>query len=137
MRMFGFVAIGASTLLAGCTMDNRPSVSAATESARAEADLAAELSGRQAGPAQQCVQLTALRGNRGIGQDVILFEGVGGRVYVNRPSGGCRLRSGQTLVTRTPSGRLCSGDIAQVVDVPSGPVGSCTLGDFVPYERRN
>ena len=137
MKMFGFAVIGASTLLAGCTMDDRPSASAAAESARAESELAAELSGRQAGPAQACVQLRELRGNRGVGEGVVLFEGVGGRVYVNRPAGGCRLRTGEALVVRTPTGRLCRGDITQVVDVPSGPVGSCTLGDFVPYERRN
>jgi hypothetical protein len=59
----------------------------------------------------------------------------GSRVYVNHPSGGCsRLNDGFALVTRTPSTRLCRGDIAQVVDMHNGfTVGSCTLGDFVPY----
>ena len=135
MKMFGFVAVGTAALLAGCTMEDRPSAAAVAESARAEAALAEELRGRQSGPPQQCVQLTALRGNRGIGPDIVLFQGVGGRVYVNRPAGGCRLRTGETLVTRTPTGRLCRGDIAQVVDLPTGPIGSCTLGEFVPYER--
>ena len=135
MRTSTFFAIGTAALLAGCTMDDRPSAAAAAESARAEAQLADELRGRQPGPPQSCVQLTELRGNRGIGPDIVLFEGAGDRVYVNRPAGGCRLRTGETLVTRTPSSRLCRSDIVQVVNVPTGPVGSCTLGEFVPYER--
>ena len=135
MKTIAFVATGAAALLAGCTMDDRPTAATADEAARAQAQLAQELRGRQAGEPQACVQLTQLRGSRGIGSDVVLFEGVGGRVYVNRPASGCRLRASETLVTRTPTGRLCSGDIAQVVDVPTGPVGSCTLGAFVPYDR--
>jgi hypothetical protein len=134
MRTIAFVATGTAALLAGCTMEDRPSDSTRVEAARAEAQLAEELRGRQAGQPQACVQLTQLRGSRGIGPDVVLFEGIGGRVYVNRPAGGCRLRRSETLVTRTPTGRLCSGDVAQVVDVPTGPVGSCTLGPFVPYD---
>ena len=31
---------------------------------------------------------------------------------------------------------MCSGDIATVADLRTGmTVGSCTLGDFVPYTR--
>ena len=134
MKMFGFAAIGTAALLCGCTMDDRP---AAAESARAEAQLADALRGRQPGPPQVCVQLRELGANRGVGPNVVLFEGSGSRVYVNRPAGGCRLRSGEALVVRTPTGRLCSGDIAQVVDMPAGRVGSCTLGEFVPYDRRD
>ena len=38
------------------------------------------------------------------------------------------------LVTRTSGTGLCSGDIARVVDVSNGiTVGSCALGEFVPY----
>ena len=135
MIKIAFVAIAMATLLAGCTMDGRPSAATQSEALQAQAQLAEELSGRQAGPPQACVQLTQLRGNRGIGSEVVLFEGVGDRVYVNRPAGGCRLRIGETLVTRTPSNRLCRGDIVQIVNVPTGPVGSCTLGEFVPYDR--
>lgn len=135
MKISALVAVGTVAMLAGCTMDDRPSAATQAEAVRAQAQLAEELRGRQAGTPQACVSLTQLRGSRGIGPDVVLFEGVGGRVYVNRPAGGCRVRTGETLVTRTPTGRLCSGDIAQVVDMPTGPVGSCTLGEFVPYER--
>ena len=49
------------------------------------------------------------------------------------------LRSGPaaTRFTRTPSGQLCRGDIAQAVDRTANfPAGSCSFGDFVPYTRR-
>ena len=135
MIKIAFVAIGTAALLAGCTMEGRPTAATEAEALQAQAQLAEELRGRQAGPPQACVQLTQLGGNRGIGPDIILFGGVGDRVYVNRSAGGCRLRTGETLVTRTPSSRLCRGDIVHIVNVPTGPVGSCTLGEFVPYDR--
>ena len=41
---------------------------------------------------------------------------------------------GPWLVTRDSIGQLCNGDIAQVVDTMSGSnVGTCVMGDFVPY----
>ncbi|MDQ8756992.1 hypothetical protein RCO27_12210 [Sphingosinicella sp. LHD-64] len=104
-----------------------------------EVDKAAEaLAGRTAGTPVSCVNLRDLRGNRSIGDGAILFEGAGNIAYVNRPAGGCPdLGAGRTLVTRTPSGQLCRGDIARVVDLTSGvEYGSCGLGDFVPYSRR-
>ena len=58
-------------------------------------------------------------------------------VYRNDFRGGScdRLGGGSyALVTRSTSTSLCSGDIAQVVDTANGfTVGSCVLGDFVPF----
>ncbi len=118
-------------LVAGCGGEE------GVQSSRAADSAAEALAGRTAGAPVACVNLRDLRGNRSVGDGAILFEGPGGMVYVNRPAGGCPdLNAGRTLVTRTPSGRLCSGDIARVVDPVNGiEYGSCGLAEFVPYRR--
>ena len=119
-------------LATGCVADEPVELSPAARSRLDEA-----VAGRTAGPPLACVPQRELRGNRSLGEDVILFEGPGDTVYVNRPSGGCaRLDIGRALVTRTISSQLCRGDIATVVDPVNGiEWGACTLGDFVPYRR--
>ena len=102
-----------------------------------QAELDAALSGRTAGDPVSCVNQRDLRGSRTIGEGVMLFEGVGGVVWVNRPPGGCpALRFGRAFRTTTPSDRLCRGDIMTVFDPTSGiDFAGCSIGDFVPYRR--
>jgi hypothetical protein len=60
----------------------------------------------------------------------------GRQVYVNHLLGECDgLDSGfYTLVTRSGGSGMCRGDISHVTDVRTGMmVGSCAIGDFVPY----
>ena len=132
MRMIATAALlaGAATLY-GCTMDDRPKARA-----NAEVSLAAALEGYSAGPTTSCVNSRDLQGNRSYG-DAILFDGVGGRVFVNRPSSCPRLGPGQTLRVRSVGARMCSGDFADVVDLVSGVnYGGCALGEFTEYRRR-
>lgn len=125
-------------LLAGCTM-NEPADTRAIASD--ETKLADELRGyEQEGPAVSCVTLRDVRGNRSAGESAIIFDGqTSSRIWVNRPPAGCpSLEGGRTLITKTPSDRLCRGDIARVVDLPSRiEYGGCGLGDFTPYRRRS
>jgi hypothetical protein len=103
-------------------------------------ELTAAITGRTAGPADNCVPQRDLTGNRSVDNGAaIVFDGPGNLIYVNRPSAGCpALKFGRTLVTRTIGSSLCRGDIAEVVDLTSGTHhGSCSLGDFVPYRRSN
>ena len=126
------LALGAFAL-AGCAMQGAPVV----ETERDRAELARALADRSvAGPPVRCVDLRRLDGNRAVGRDAILFT-QGSRVYLNRPAGNCSaLRYGTTLVTRTIGSELCRGDIAQVIDPVSRTYrGSCSLGEFIPYER--
>jgi hypothetical protein len=106
-------------------------------SAEEQTELAAELRGRTAGPTVSCVNQRDLRGNRSVGEGVILFDGPGDLIYVNRPAAGCPLLdSSRALVTRTTSTQLCRGDIATVIDpVTNFQYGACGLGDFTPYRR--
>ena len=133
--MMRFALISLAALTAGCT-------AAATEapeemSATARTRLADELRGYTAGPTVPCVSQRDLGGNRSVGEEAIIFEGRGRTIYVNRPPAGCpELTFNRALITRTPSGRLCRGDIASVFDPTSGvEYGSCGLGDFTEYRR--
>lgn len=133
MRSMSLLLLAAT--LAGCSTAPQP----VTRSARAEAQFQQLLAGKVAGPPVSC-----LSGHRSndmvvIDDNTILFRDNSRRVYRNHPIGGCpRLGSGQfALVTRNIGGQgLCRGDIAQVMDVRNGfSVGSCVIGDFVPYTR--
>lgn len=134
MKQFLCLAL-AGLSAAACTPAGPPDPEAAQ---RGAAELASALQGyQQSGPPVSCVQLRDLRGNRSAG-DAIIFEGqTSGTLYVNTPPGGCpSLDYGRALVTRTPAGQLCRGDIADVVDpVSHTNFGGCGLGDFVPYKR--
>jgi len=60
---------------------------------------------------------------------------VGSRVYFNSMQGCQHLDDRYALVTRQyGASGMCSGDIAKLVDLPSGTFeGVCTFGEFVPY----
>jgi hypothetical protein len=129
------ILLASACLAAGCTTDTDERVDMA---ANDEATLAAQLRGFEPdGPPVNCVASRDLRGNRSAGESAIVFTGAGGRLWVNRPSAGCPdLRSSRALRTRTPSTRLCRGDIATVFDpVSRFEYGGCGLGDFEPYRR--
>jgi hypothetical protein len=126
------LALSFAALAVGCAPSEPVELSAAEQGL-----LAQELRGRTAGPTVACVNQRDLRGNRSIGEGVILFDGPVGTVYVNRPAAGCPvLDSSRALITRTTSTQLCRGDIATVVDpVSNFSYGACSLGDFTPYRR--
>ena len=130
------IAFAALAFAAGCTADAE---TAAVARADGEATLAAELRNyEQAGAPVSCVNLRNLRGNRSAGEGAVIFDGPGGRLWVNRPPAGCpMLHSGNALQVRTPTGQLCRGEIVSVFDTGTGfHHGSCGLGDFTPYKRR-
>jgi hypothetical protein len=132
MKVIATMSLAA--LAAGCAVNEAPR----EISAAAQSKLAEELRGRIAGPPQACVSRRDLRGNRSVGEDVIIFDGPSKNVvYVNRPLGGCpSLNFSRALITRSPATQLCRGDIAVVFDTTSGiEYGGCGLGDFTPYRR--
>ena len=93
------------------------------------------LAGKVAGPAVKCLPTRNSSDMTVIDDNTILFRD-GRTIYLNQPLGGCGNlhQSGRALVTRNVGPQLCRGDIATVVDNTSGiTVGSCSLGDFIPY----
>ena len=125
-----------ASALAACTTAPEPM----TRSAEAEAQLSKLLAGKTAGKPVSCLQSWQSGNMVVIDDNTVLFRDSPTRVYRNDFRGyGCQnLGSGHyTLVTRSSGPSLCSGDIAQVVDLGSGiNVGSCVMGDFVPYDSR-
>jgi hypothetical protein len=122
---------GLALAAAGCTAAEPPEARLDREAA-----LSAELSGHEpAGPAQACVSTREIEGNHSAG-GAIIFEGHGGRLWVNRPSGGCPDLRHNALTVRASGSQLCRGDIATVVDLTTGvSFGGCGLGAFEPYRR--
>jgi len=134
------IMLSAVILAVGCTHNGGREASARVQAqvAKDEADLAAALSGRIAGPPQDCVSERDLGGYKSYGRGVILFSGgTNDVVYVNRPPVGCPdLNFGWALKTRTTTTQLCRGDIVTVFDPISGTeYGGCSLGEFMPYRR--
>ena len=127
------VSLLVAGLGAGCMASDEP----VELSGRAQQRFDEALAGRNAGPAVSCVPQRGLRNTRTIGDGVMLFEGPGDVLWVNRPPGGCpTLSIARSFRTRTPSSQLCRGDIVTVFDPVSGAeFAGCSLGDFVPYRR--
>ncbi len=110
--------------------------SAAREPVDREAELARAIGNRVAGEPVDCIDLHRIRSSRVIDDTAIVYD-AGGTLYVNRPRAGAEsLNRWDTLVTRTPSTRLCSIDTVRMVDLTSNMMtGIVFLGEFVPYRR--
>ena len=104
-------------------------------SARETRDLARALDGKVAGEPVNCV--TSMRSNdlRALGDNTLIYRINKDLVYRNTLEGACSgLSMGDTLVMRRVTSQYCRGDLATVVNLPSGmQTGSCALGAFVPY----
>ena len=93
------------------------------------------LKDRVAGDPVDCIPRTRLRRSTAASDDVLLYDD-GSVVYVNTPYLGCPRPRDNTMISQTPVGRLCSGDIVLVQDLRINvPLGSCALSEFVPYRK--
>ena len=92
---------------------------------------------RPVGTPQSCVTLRDVPETRIIDDRTIVFRNGTNSAYVNHLPGSCPgLRPSAAFATRTPTDRLCSGDIIQVFDPTSHfQYGGCGLGEFAPYGR--
>jgi hypothetical protein len=96
----------------------------------------AELAGRTAGPAQQCVTFRPNETLRTTDADrhVLLYSS-GSQIWVNH-LGSCGFGPNDTLIVERTGSDLCRGEIIRSVDAVSKiPGPACILGDFVPYTR--
>jgi hypothetical protein len=118
----------AGTLLIGGAAQAKP--------ADREAELARAIAGRVAEAPVNCIDLHRIRSSRVITGTAIIYD-AGNVLYVNRPANGAsELNQWDTMVTRTPSTRLCSVDTVTMVNPGSRSFsGVVFLGDFVPYRR--
>ena len=127
MRGVSLLFIAAT--LAGCsTAPDQP------RSVQAEDQLGRALAGKVALAPVACLPSLRAGDMTVIDDGTILFRH-GRTVYRNDLDGGrCTgLGGGNALLTRQ-HGQLCRGEIAEVVNLNTGTtIGSCVLGDFVPY----
>ena len=95
------------------------------------------LAGKVAGEPVSCISSFDSSRLEVLGDNTLAYRANKNLVYRNTLQGACRgLAQGDTLVmNRLISSQYCRGDIAHVVNLPSGAMsGSCALGDFVPYK---
>jgi hypothetical protein len=129
MRCMSLLLLTAA--LGACTTGPQPG-----RSAEAEAHLQQLLAGKVAARPVSCLAHYRSNDMVVIDDGTVVFKN-GRTVYRNDFQGGSCDQLGRghyALVTRTSGGGLCRGDIAEVRDLSAGiTVGSCVLGDFVPY----
>ena len=131
--MRGLSILLMTAALAGCATGPQP----IARNHDGEAHLQRLLAGKVAGPPVTCLPSARTDEMIVVDDDTIAFR-VGNRVYVNNVTAGCSQMDspGATLVFRNVGGGTghCRGDIATVTYLSSGTsMGSCVLGEFVPY----
>lgn len=133
--MFRFV-LPAMLLVGGSAALSADNGYRARQEARDRAELTRALTGLTPGKPTSCIDQHRIAGTQRIG-DTILYKYSRREVYRADTDGGCfGLRRGDAIVSRTYSGRLCSGDILSTVDFQTHVnSGSCTVREFVPYRR--
>jgi hypothetical protein len=117
-------------LVAGCAAAGTQSES------REQRDLARELAGRTAGPADRCIPSHQGQALQIVDQRTIAYRN-GGTIWVNRLDSPCSgLRPLNTLIVDMHGNQYCRGDRVRGLEPGSGIAGpACLLGDFVPYRR--
>lgn len=122
-------------LLAGCATGAGDSGEGARQPKQI-AKVAEALRGLTPGKPQNCIDQSRVQQIKTF-ENTILYEYSRREIYRNDTSAGCfGLRTGDIVVTRTPSGQLCQGEIIRTVDGGTRtPSGACGLGQFVPYRK--
>jgi len=135
MKFLGLAA--ALSLLSGCAAATATKASSGDDGAELSASLAGATFGRVPGQPVDCVEVSQLTGNRALGQSLLLFEGLEGRLYANRTLSCPALRHGHSVRLKTVTARLCSGNAVDIVDARGAVVaGNCTIGRFLTYHPR-
>ena len=137
-RIFPLASLSvAAVALSSCTMTPAETARAADARAATQAELGKELAGLTPTETRDCMdnyQSSSLKAYGG----TLVYSVSKSLKYVNDTGGGCEaVERGDILVTTSPSGRLCRGDIARTVMPGSRtPSGSCALSSFTTYRAK-
>ena len=127
-----------SLILAAAMLGAAAHASPASEATqvKAEAEIGKILAGRVAGKPVSCIALNRLGPSQTVDRTAIIY-GQGRTLYLNRLPHGCPGLTHFTYpVVKTSLSQLCSTDILTIVDQGSHmTMGSCGLGEFVPYTK--
>lgn len=102
--------------------------------AAGEAQLAKLTKGLVPGKPQSCAPTQAWTGSQNIDRVGILYQ-LGGQRYLNRLDPQCASFGFNDIPVIVSHGMTCRGDFVRIVDTSGFPKGTCTLGDFIPYEK--
>jgi hypothetical protein len=103
---------------------------------RGEAELAKQVAGLIPGKAVRCISLSQSDGSNIIDSTAIVYRGIGGKLYVNRPRGAEMLREDDIPVQYVFGSQLCRMDQIKLLDRSTQMErGFANLGDFVPYSK--
>ena len=135
--MRSVIPILMAAAVAGCAPP--PPAQVGAQQAKTQARLAELTAGKVAGAPQACLPPYRSDDMIVVDDSTIVFRDGPSRVWVMRTQSPCNLLSAgpYALVTHQVGGLgLCRGDIGRVADTLShSTVGSCVMGDFVPYTR--
>lgn len=108
-----------------------------TDTSQGEAKLRELVKGREAGASVRCLPLSQVRSSYVIAGTAIVYDGLGSRIWINRPvSGAVVLSSSDTLIIASQNGLLCDSDPIDLIDRSSRELnGFVVLGRFVPYDK--
>jgi hypothetical protein len=124
-------------LMGAAILAGSVAVPAASRDRKPPETVESALAGFQPGTPASCLPTSRNINSRRLGERTILFR-VGAReIWRNDMPAQCGgIDKRAAMVTQTPSGRLCRGDIVTFVDLQTGfSAGACPLGDFVPYRK--
>lgn len=126
------IAVG----LAGCAQTPRQRAATQEANAAAAANLQKELAGLTPGASSACMPRYPTSQVKAYGPTIV-YTVSRGLKFRSDTAGGCeRVGRGDILITRSPMGQLCQGDIATTVDSASRVFsGSCSFGPFVRYSK--
>jgi hypothetical protein len=113
-----------------------PAFAAQSTQERGEAELARQVAGLVPGKPVQCIPLSQSDESTIIDGTAIVYRGIGGRLYVNRPRGAEMLREDDIPVQYVYGSQLCRMDQIKLLDRSTRMErGFANLGDFVPYTK--
>jgi hypothetical protein len=136
MRPFPLLALLALAACAATPADQRR---AADAEAVRQQKLANEFAGLVPGEPVSCLPLSPAQQYRTeVYGSTIVYVASRTLKYRNETGGGCGGvgHRDDILITNSPTGRLCRGDLARTVDRASRiETGGCALGEFTPYRK--
>jgi len=101
-----------------------------------EAQLAKMLKGYVPAKQVHCVNLSDITNQTIVDRTAIVYWGMGGKAWVNRPDGAEFLREDNILISKPFGGQSCRHDIIhqrdQMSHIPGGAIG---LNDFTLYTK--
>jgi hypothetical protein len=113
-----------------------PAIARESTQQRGEAELAKMLKGYVPAKQVRCVNLSDITNQTVIDGTAIVYWGLGGKAWVNRPRGAEFLREDNILITKPFGGQNCRLDIVRQRDrythIPGPAIG---LNDFTLYTK--